>query len=189
MDGADDGVRVRIGTSADAPRASEIADMVNMAYGRERTTAWEISSRLRGGDRPRGGRILHVAERDGRFVGCASSTPEWDASCGQWGFLAVAVTDQRTGVATALVCAAEARLAGHGCRQVQIEYTYRPCSRDGPRLHAWYRRLGFRPTPSTCCCTLSLCLCTSLAHCEPSIFMICRKPLGQPPPADAMTRD
>ena len=62
--------------------------------------------------------MLHVATSlDGRVVGCCSSTlftPWCEPGCGHWGLLAVGVSHQNGGVATALVEAAERRLATEG---------------------------------------------------------------------------
>lgn len=158
---------------------------------------------LRAGDSLHTSRVLHVAYRDARVVGCASSTTGWDGPyCGQWGFLAVAVSDQGTGVGRALVRAAEERLANLGQRRVQIEYHCRPCTSDGRQLHAWYSRLGFRPTLGSACCIIGCCPCMTLATCEVQTFCIAKKALspvlspvsasteseGASPPSPAMMR-
>jgi hypothetical protein len=44
---------------------------------------------------------------------------------------------QGAGVASALVRAAEGRLAAHGCSSVQIEYDYSPGDPQSERLRAW----------------------------------------------------
>ena len=63
-------------------------------------------------------RVLHVATSSGgQVVGCCSSTlfaPWCEPGCGHWGLLAVRVSHQGGGVATALVEAAERRLATEG---------------------------------------------------------------------------
>ena len=120
-----------------------LSQMVNTAYGRPRLGVTEARHRLLSC----GNRVLHVATRDGRLVGCCSSTlhtPWCEPGCGHWGLLVVDVDAQGTGVATALVAAAEQRLSAAGLRAVQIEYSY---SRGDPlseRLLAWYEgSLGF----------------------------------------------
>ena len=60
------------------------------------------------------------------------------SGCGHWGLLVVDVNAQGTGVASALVRTAEARLASLGCRQVQIEYSYTCGDAESERLRAWY---------------------------------------------------
>lgn len=169
-----------IGNSDHVGCASEIACMINEAYGRDRTTAREITNRLRAGDELTPNRVLHVAYRDDRtVVGCVSSTPHWNGDCGQWGFLAVAVAEQGNGVATELVSAAERRLMEHGCTQVQIEYMLKPCDSDGRKLHAWYSRLGFETTFGGCWIALCCCVCISCWNCQPATFRVCRKALVQ----------
>merc|ERR1719326_1060921 len=80
-------------------------------------------------------------------VGCASSSlaPSWTVpGCGHWGLLAVAEETQGRGVATALVGAAEQRLATK-CRQIQIEYDYTAGRPQSEQLRAWYEgQLGFQ---------------------------------------------
>ena len=94
--------------------------------------------------------------------------------------MAVSVSEQGSGVASALVAAAEERLAAHGCRRVQIEYTLKPCDPKGRTLHEWYWRLGFRPTAESLCILVGCCLCMSVANCQPQTFQIARKPLRAP---------
>ena len=54
------------------------------------------------------------------------------------------VEAQGTGVASALVRAAEQRLRSHGLQSVQIEYEYTRGDLDSERLYAWYEgSLGF----------------------------------------------
>ena len=167
-----------IGNSDDAVHASEIASVINQAYGRSRTSANEIANRLQAGDTQAANRVLHLAYREDRtVVGCISSTPSWDGGCGQWGFLAVAVAEQGNGVAAALVRAAEERLMEHGCTHVQIEYVWRPCDPAGRRLHAWYSRMGFESTSSSCWIGLCCGVCISCRNCELATFRVCRKEL------------
>jgi len=111
-----------------------------------------LRSRLAKGDAGRNAnRVLHVALRDERVVGCCSSTLHvgWGAGGGHWGALAVDPAAQGTGVATALVAAAEQRLLDHGCTSVQIEYHYHPGDADSERLRGWYEgKLGFKGSGS-----------------------------------------
>ena len=90
-----------------------------------RTSKGDVLNRLAMGDAgPRANRVLHLAFQDAELVGCCSSTfqPPWThEGCGHWGLLVVKQSAQGTGVATALVAAAEARLA-RSCSRVQIEY-------------------------------------------------------------------
>ena len=78
-------------------------------------------------------------------LSCLAGTPD---GCGHWGLLVVANEAQGTGVATALVTAAERRLAG-ACTHVQIEYDYTPNHAPSQRLEALYEtKFGFRcPSP------------------------------------------
>ena len=140
---------VLIGTSAHAHLAQAIAEMINDAYGYHRSSPSDVAYRLSIGDEPIG-RVLHLAFRDGRCIGCVSSTyqPPWTPSrCGHWGMLAVAPDQQHTGVASALVHAAEQRLAAGGCTRCQIEYSFSSSSSHSSRLAEWYEgRLGFQRT-------------------------------------------
>ena len=64
--------------------------------------------------------------------------------CGHWGMLVVDLANQGTGVASALVVAAEQRLARAGCCAVQIEYEYTHGHAPSQRLMDWYEgKLGY----------------------------------------------
>ena len=152
-----DRVVVTIGTTADAQRdptlARHITTMVNTSYTQslkeqlppggvyERTSVGDVMNRLQmGDDGARANRVLHLAWRRGECVGVCSSTyqPPWcQQGCGHWGLVVAHVEHQGTGVASALVRAAEARLAG-ACEMIQIEYEYTPGDHYSERLHAWY---------------------------------------------------
>lgn len=127
-----------IGTPADANRvetARALTTLVNRAYQYHRVSEWDMQHRLRAGRN----RVLHVAvTSSGQVVGCCSSTlftPWCEPGCGHWGLLAVDVDHQGSGVATALVKAAERRLAAAGMRRVQMEYSCAPPGRlEPPRL-------------------------------------------------------
>merc|ERR1712159_733746 len=77
----------------------------------------EVARRLAmGDDGVQSNRVLHLAftKEDDTLVGCMSSTfqPPWtEQGCGHWGLLAVHPAHQGKGVASALVHAAEHRLA------------------------------------------------------------------------------
>jgi GNAT superfamily N-acetyltransferase len=137
---------VEIGTSAlahDTEFVAKLSRMVNAAYGRHRLGVTEARHRLLSC----GNRVLHVATRDGQLVGCCSSTlhtPWCEPTCGHWGLLVVDEAAHGSGVATALVAAAEQRLANAGLRAVQIEYHYNRGDPLSERLLAWYEgSLGF----------------------------------------------
>lgn len=143
-------VEVMVGTSASASDAfvRSITRMVNTSYGYHRVSEGEVASRLAMGDAGSGAnRVLHVATRDGVLVGCCSSTkqtPWCPYGCGHWGLLVVDVTAQGSGVASALVAAAEERLRSAGLTQVQMEYEYTPGDPQSERLYRWYEgKLGF----------------------------------------------
>ena len=138
-----------IGDSGDAVHASEIASVVNQAYGRSRTSANEIANRPKAGGTQAANRVLHLAYREGHTaVGCISSTPPWGGGCGQWGFLAVAVAGRGGGVAAALVGAAgggwwgtgvrTCRLSMCGVRAIQLAADSMPgaCAWDSGRMAA-----------------------------------------------------
>jgi len=177
MRASSEDLRIVVGSSADASRASEIAMVINEAYGYERTDSREIQRRVQCGDFRGANRVLHIAYRGDRFVGCISSTPHWDGTCGQWGFLAVAVDEQASGVGSALVRAAEERLVEHGCTHAQIEYVWEPCRAKGSRLNTWYSQMGFKPTAGSCLLGVFCCLCMSAQRCSPAVFRISRSVL------------
>ena len=140
-------VTVELGTSAQARDddfVAALARMINRSYGYSRISQADVARRLRAGSN----RVLHLATRGGQLVGCCSSTlhtPWTGPGCGHWGLLVVDVEAQGTGVASALVRAAESRLADAGQGSVQIEYSYHQGDRDSERLLSWYEgSLGFR---------------------------------------------
>jgi GNAT superfamily N-acetyltransferase len=161
-----DRVVVTIGTTAlaeqDPTLAQRITTMVNTSYTRaladqlppggvyERTSVPDVLSRLSmGDDGARANRVLHLAWRREQLVGICSSTyqPPWcEEGCGHWGLVVVDVSAQGTGVASALVRAAEERLAG-ACEQIQIEYEYTPGHEYSERLYEWCAARARLPTP------------------------------------------
>lgn len=114
--------------------------MVNRAYGYSRLSEHEVEGRLEMGDAGRAAnRVLHIASRGGQVVGVCSSTlqaPWTPMGCGHWGLLVVDVDAQGSGVASALVRAAEQRLRAAGRSRVQIEYEYHG-DRFSERLYRW----------------------------------------------------
>lgn len=146
-------VSVVIGTS----RHMEIAGMVDRICSivfesytsvgkRKHMDQYDAEERLAMGDAGvRANRVLHLAFIDGELVGCASSTfqPGWTPEgCGHWGLLAVDPAHQRKGVATALIFAAERRLATM-MEMIQIEYQHMG-DEYSERLRQWYEgKLGF----------------------------------------------
>jgi ribosomal protein S18 acetylase RimI-like enzyme len=123
-------VSIEIGTSKQA-RSPEfvcsLVALVNRAYGQHRLSEREAVARLHAGDERTRNRVLHCATRDGRLVGCCSSTthtPWCGPGTGHWGLLAVDPEARGTGVASALVNAAERRLSEEGCYGCGIEYSY-----------------------------------------------------------------
>ncbi|CAL1161745.1 unnamed protein product [Cladocopium goreaui] len=140
-------VEVEIGSSQSKATPRQISTLCNKAYGYRRLSESEARSRLAMGD---GGsnRVLHVAYRNGELVGCCSSTlqPPWTPrSCGHWGLLSVHPDAQGTGVASALIAAAERRLLDAGCRSIQIEYEFTASDPDSERLLQWYEgKCGFK---------------------------------------------
>ena len=131
---------LQVGSLRGPPLIAAISKMVNDSYGYNRLSGAEVRGRLAMGDDPHPNRVLHVASRGGTIVGCCSSTlqPPWTPSrCGHWGLLVAAREAQGTGVASALVAAAESRLRDAGCTAIQIEYEF-----DGDthsqRLYNWY---------------------------------------------------
>ena len=175
--------RVIVGTSAVATGSfcKLVSSMVCKSYGYQRLSPGEVESRLGMGDAgEQANRVLHLAWRvegdEETLVGCCSSTkqtPWCPRGCGHWGLLVVAVEAQGTGVASALVRAAEGRLRRAGLSQVQIEYEYTCGDAQSERLFAWYEGgLGFSggsaPTGRT-------------GHTE---FRRCRKRLPRQPPEE-----
>ena len=154
-------VTVTIGTSAmmrkDTTLAGRISSMINEAYRATVPAAWregysrisedEVEDRLAMGDSgPRANRVLHLAHRGEQLVGACSSTyqPPWTPEGrGHWGLVAVAPEAQGTGVASALVGAAERRLAAV-CETVQIEYQLTHGEAASERLRSLYEgKYGF----------------------------------------------
>jgi len=114
---------------------------------RKRMDDYDAQERLSMGDAGiRANRVLHLAFIDNELVGCASSTfsPGWTPEgCGHWGLLAVDPAHQRKGVATALILAAERRLATT-MDMIQIEYQHMG-DEYSEALRQWYEvKLGFR---------------------------------------------
>ena len=168
---AADLISVFIGTSAHASeeRCAEAAAVICRAYGYMRVSQHEVKQRLCMGDGTPN-RVLHLAVWDGKVVGCCSSTLQtmWCPSgCGHWGLLAVDPSAQGTGVASALVAAAERRLYEAGLKQVQLEFEYQRGDPQSERLLAWYEGSCGFTGPST----------------RSSGFRRCRKGLRQPKPA------
>jgi len=186
-------ISVVIGTSAmvrdDPSLPSRIASMVQRAYNRRRMSESEALSRIANGDAScYSNRVLHLAFKDGELVGCCSSTiqPPWTlCGVGHWGLLAVEPTRQRSGVASALVRAAEKRLSDASCVAIQIEFHYKHGEAASEHLRQWYEgKLGFRcyngdsstfrlcvkrlnglrcpPACPPACCYCCFCCCCSL---------------------------
>ena len=139
-----------VGTSALASDTfvKEVATMVNQAYGRRRLDPDDVIDRLEmGDDGEDANRVLHLAWRSGKLVGCCSSTLAvgWaPQGCGHWGLLAVDPKAQGSGVARALVTAAESRLMAAGLAIVQIEYDFIGGDPLSKRLFRWYEgKLNF----------------------------------------------
>lgn len=157
-------ILVVVGTSAHAQvpgfldKISRIVDQAYTGVGKhKRVSTYDAMHRLEmGDDGPRANRVLHLAFKGEELLGCASSTfsPGWtEEGCGHWGLLAVDPASQNSGVATALVLAAERRLATVS-DMVQIEYEYRVGDDFSERLTQWYEgRLGFEggPKPRSGC--------------------------------------
>jgi len=156
-DGRED-IVVTIGTSQHAQvrgMIEKISHIVDSAYSsvgkRKRVDHYDALQRLEMGDAgPRANRVLHLAFKGEALVGCASSTfsPGWTPDgCGHWGLLAVDPAHQGSGAATALVLAAERRLATVS-EFIQIEYSHSEGDPFSQRLQTWYEdRLGFDGGP------------------------------------------
>lgn len=149
-------IQVVVGTSRMAAEDSSlirrIANMANSAHGHMRFSDGEVRNRLAMGDAgSKANRVLHIAFCSGDVVGCCSSTiqPPWTSGgCGHWGALSVDPKAQGTGVASALVAAAEQRLSESGCTRIQIEYEYTAGDAYSERLARWYEgKLGFSGGP------------------------------------------
>eukprot|EP00438_Fugacium_kawagutii_P032994 Skav236186 [mRNA] locus=scaffold3111:93067:94341:+ [translate_table: standard] len=156
-------IKVIIGTSKhiQEPLLREICRIVDEAYSsvgkHKRVDRYDAVDRLEMGDAgPQANRVLHLAFKDDLLVGCASSTfsPGWTPEgCGHWGLLAVDPAHQNSGVASALVIAAERRLATISAG-IQIEYQYTEGDSFSQRhrkrccthmLRKWYEeKLGFQ---------------------------------------------
>mmetsp|Transcript_28170 Transcript_28170/g.44058 ORF Transcript_28170/g.44058 Transcript_28170/m.44058 type:complete len:250 (+) Transcript_28170:96-845(+) len=147
------GVKVVVGNSSMLAKRPEllgrITSMINQAYGYVRVDEDDIMDRLAMGDpgSSRANRVLHLAFLDDQLVGCMSSTfkvPWAERGCGHWGLLVVDVKMQGRGIASAMIAAAESRLAG-ACQEIQIEYEYTAGDSFSERLLTWYeKKCGFR---------------------------------------------
>jgi len=147
---------VTVGTSELASEAfiHEVVTMVNCSYGCRRLNEMDVNRRLAmGDDGEDANRVLHLAWRKGedgeqKLVGCCSSTKSvgWaPRGCGHWGLLVVDQAAQCSGVASALVAAAESRLCDAGLGYVQIEYDFTCGDPLSERLFRWYEgKLGFK---------------------------------------------
>mmetsp|Transcript_64101 Transcript_64101/g.181990 ORF Transcript_64101/g.181990 Transcript_64101/m.181990 type:complete len:215 (-) Transcript_64101:249-893(-) len=146
----DASVTVEIATARmaneDETLVRRVVEMVNRAYGHRRTTEAEVHRRIALSNKGTN-RVLHLAYRGDTLVGCCSSTiqPPWTCyGCGHWGLMVVDRAAQGSGVASALVEAAEQRLAQAGCSRIQIEYEYTTGDPFSDRLMQWYEgKLGF----------------------------------------------
>jgi len=146
-------VRVVVGTSALANEhrglEERLTDMIHKSYGAVGGTGprmlemQPVSVRLQMGDSGvRNNRVLHVAFRAGEVVGCISSSfrTTWtEPGVGHWGLLVVDLAAQGTGVASALVQAAERRIAEE-CHAIHIEYDFIAGEDHSTRLRAWYEK-------------------------------------------------
>ena len=184
-------VRVVVGTSQYAAHAVDIARMVNDAYGYTRCSAEDITVRLQAGESAEPNRVLHLAvNNEDAVVGCASSSlsTAWTPSrCGHWGFLAVMRSEQKHGIAGAIVAAVEERLAAAGCQHVQIEYEFSPSSSHSQRLCAWYEGpLGYKRHSSWLTARLIGML---IGHQPKSEWRSCRKHLAPREPRDNTERE
>lgn len=146
-------VHVIVATSdmmkTDPSLVNRITHLVNSAYGYSRLSQGDVRQRIAMGDAgDRANRVLHLSYSGRELQGCCSSTiqaPWTSQGCGHWGLLSVDPTAQGTGVASALVSAAERRLILSGCKAVQIEYEYTCGDEFSERLYKWYEgRLGFQ---------------------------------------------
>eukprot|EP00434_Breviolum_minutum_P016305 symbB.v1.2.014367.t1/scaffold1022.1/size143637/5 len=141
-------VDVEIGSSRSRATPRQVATLCNKAYGYRRLSESEARSRLAMGDDEGANRVLHLAYRNGKLLGCCSSTlqPPWTPrNCGHWGLLSVHPDAQGTGVASALIAAAERRLLDSGCCSIQIEYEFTAGDPDSLRLLEWYEgKCGFK---------------------------------------------
>ena len=184
-------IRVVIGTSQYAAHAVDIARMVNEAYGYTRCSADDITARLQAGESSEPNRVLHLAVNyAGAIVGCASSSlcTAWTPKCcGHWGFLAVMCSEQKGGIAGAIVAAAEERLAAAGCQHVQIEYEFSPSSPHSQRLCGWYEGpLGYKRHSSWLAARLIGML---IGHQPKSEWRSCRKHLARRERCDNTERE
>jgi len=133
-------------------RICRIVDAAYSSVGKHKYVDEEDAiDRLEMGDAgPQANRVLHLAFKGEQLVGCASSTfsPGWTPEgCGHWGLLAVDPAHQKSGIATALVLAAERRIAT-ACEAVQIEYQHTEGDAFSHRLMEWYEgKLGFSGGP------------------------------------------
>jgi len=153
---ADGKVSVVIGTSQlsrDHPGLEErLTEIIERSYaavsgsGPRMLERQPISVRLQMGDYgTRANRVLHVAFSSNDVVGCISSSfaTLWtEPGVGHWGLLVVDVDRQGEGIGSALVRAAERRLAEE-VEQVHIEYDFIVGQDYSHRLRGWYEKCGY----------------------------------------------
>ena len=154
-------MEVVIGNSEGLATPRQVARLCNEAYGCGRLSEADARARLAMGDEAEANRVLHLAFREGQLLGCCSSTlqPPWTPrGCGHWGLLSVHPEVRGTGVASALIAAAERRLLEEGCSTsalkregigrpgaIQIEYEFTAGDPESQRLLQWYEgACGFR---------------------------------------------
>jgi GNAT superfamily N-acetyltransferase len=140
-------VTIILGALKHAWRTSQIVEMIDATYGKGYATGRQVKRWLSHGEKGEySHRVLHLAFRDGKLVGCVLATCSLfiaPKACGHWGMLAIHRAAQGTNVEKELVHAAETHLMKGGCVMVDSEYKY-DASVQSQQLRSWYEDgLGF----------------------------------------------
>jgi PhnO protein len=129
---------IRAATADDAPVIEGLVGQLGY-----RATATEVTERL--ADMAAEGRLVLVAELDGRVVGCLSTSVmrvlHRPAPVGRVSMMVVDAAVRGQGIGAELVRAAESALVAQGCRLIEVTSNL-----ARTEAHRFYERLGYERT-------------------------------------------